>query len=591
MKNFFGSLLGALLGVALVGIVIVILFVSGLSSMFKGSPATTEVSPGSVLHLRLDMPITEREPLSSFPALSSFQNDRSIGLNLLLAQIKKAKTDDKIKGIYLEASDVNAGMATVEDLRVALLDFRSSKKFVISYSEYYTQKGYYLASAANRVLVHPEGGIELKGLSAQLTFYKKMLEKLEIDVQIFRHGKFKSAVEPFDLEKMSDANRLQTGTYVNALWQQMVSGIASERKIDKTRLNELADQLLIRNSADAVEANLADATVYQDEAWAEVCTKAGSNSPNLVTPQNYQYAASTTNEDSEDDDITNRIAVVYAVGSIESGEGDDATIGSARIAKAIRSAADDQSVKAIVLRVNSPGGSALASDVIWREVVLAKQKKPVVVSMGDVAASGGYYIACAATRILAQPNTITGSIGVFGLLPNLKNMLENKIGLTHDTVNSNTHADFGTTLRAVDTLERQVMQEGVEAVYVTFITRVAEGRNMTVAEVDSLGQGRVWSGTDAKRLGLVDELGGLTQAIAVAADLAKIGKNYRIQSLPAQKSPFEDFLKGNSTDARIARLEQELGVLSAEYIQFRRSRLLLQLKGVQARMPFDVDIR
>ncbi|MGL5890456.1 MAG: signal peptide peptidase SppA, partial [Bacteroidia bacterium] len=438
MKNFFGSLLGALLGIVVVGVIFVLIIVSSVKSSFEQEKTITEIKPGSVLHLKLDAPILERQPLNPFPSLSKItQNQASIGLNLLLDQISKAKTDANIKGIYLEAPDVAAGMATTEDLRNALLDFRKSGKFIVSYSEMYSQKGYYLASASNKILLHPEGGIEFKGLSAEITFYKKMLEKLEIDVQIFRHGKFKSAVEPFDLEKMSDANRLQTATYVNSLWDHMVDSVAASRKMNRTNLNQLAAGLRVRNASDAVNYNLADATIYRDEVYNELRTQCKSlNNPDLVNVLDYQNVAAQKAGDQGDSEEASEndpaIAIVYAVGSIESGQGDDATIGSDRIAQAIADARNDASVKAIVLRVNSPGGSALASDVIWREVSLTKGKKPIVVSMGDVAASGGYYIACAADKIVAQPNTITGSIGVFGLLPNLKNMLENKIGLTHD---------------------------------------------------------------------------------------------------------------------------------------------------------------
>ncbi|MFN8711641.1 MAG: signal peptide peptidase SppA [Bacteroidota bacterium] len=596
MKNFFGSLVGALLGIVIVGLVLIFVVVNSLKSGFEQDKPATDIKPGSVLFLKLDAPISEREPLNPFPSLSRItQNQNSIGLNLLLDQISKAKTDANIKGIYLEAPDVAAGMATVEDIRNALLDFRKSGKFVVSYSEMYSQKGYYLASAANKILLHPEGGIEFKGLSAEITFFKKMLEKLEIDVQIFRHGKFKSAVEPFDLEKMSDANRLQTATYVNSLWDHMVDSIATSRKLSSDNLNQLAAGLRIRNASDAVQYNLADATVYGDEVWNELRLQCKSlNNPDLILVRDYQYAVpqkADTDEDNEEASENDpAIAVVYAVGEIESGLGDDNTIGSDRIAQAIADARNDENVKAIVLRVNSPGGSALASDVIWREVSLTKGQKPIVVSMGDVAASGGYYIACAADKIVAQPNTITGSIGVFGLLPNLKNMLENKIGLTHDTVNSAPHADFGTTLRPVDTLEAEVLQQGVEDVYRTFINRVAEGRGISAADVDSIGQGRVWSGRDAKRIGLVDELGGLQDAVKLAAKLAKITGTYRIKSFPAQRSPFDDFFKKAGSQARAAATEQELGMLAEEYQRFRRARLLLQLRSVQARIPYDVDI-
>jgi len=513
-------------------------------------------------------------------------------LKAILKTISDAKSDENIKGIFLETQDVDAGMASVEEIRKALIDFKKSGKFIYAYGESYTQKGYYLSSIADQVYLNPQGGMEFKGIGAQIMFYKKMLEKLNINVQIFRHGKFKSAVEPFDLEKMSDANRLQTMTYISALWNHMLTGISAERGVDVNTLNTIATNLSVRNANDAVGQKLIDKTMYYDQVVDALKAKVGIAKEaklELVTLNN--YIDSKNNGDKEDIvPSRNKIAVIYATGSIESGEGDDETIGSDRIAGAIREAREDSSVKAIVLRVNSPGGSALASDVIWREVSLTKGVKPVVVSMGDVAASGGYYISCAADIIVAEPNTITGSIGVFGLIPEAGTLLSENIGITIDTLNTNKNAGIGSMFRPVSSLETEVIQQGVEEVYTTFITRVAEGRHMSTAEVDSIGQGRVWAGTDALRIGLVDTLGSLNDAIALAARKAKLGNDYRIRTLPAMKDPFADFLQGTKEQASQAFLVQQLSIFKDQYFIFRRSQILLNSKGVQARMAYDLII-
>jgi protease-4 len=427
-------------------------------------------------------------------------------------------------------------------------------------------------------------------------FYKKMLEKLNINVQIFRHGKFKSAVEPFDLEKMSEANRLQTLTYINAMWNQMLIGISAQRGLSVEQLNTIATNLSIRTANDAVTNKLVDEVLYYDQVLTQLKTKLGKKEEdkiNLISITKYIEAGD--NPDDKDKVVSkNKIAVIYAVGSIESGEGDDETIGSERIAKAIRDARADSTIKAVVLRVNSPGGSALASDVIWREVTLCKEEKPFIVSMGDVAASGGYYISCAADVIVAEPNTITGSIGVFGLIPEAGTLMSETFGITIDTVNTNKNAGIGSVFRPVNELEAQVIQQGVEDVYLTFITRVADGRGMAVADVDSIGQGRVWAGTDALRIGLVDTLGTLDDAIEIAARRAKLGDDYRIKKLPVQKDPFEEFLNGDSEEIKTKMTEafvvQQLSVFKEQYFVFRRSQILLNAKGVQARMPYDIIV-
>ncbi len=589
MKTFFGSFFGAITGIIIATIIALIVVFAAIGSAFDSDPVI-KIKDNSILHLNLNGLIAERANKEQLPNFASLGDERPVGLDQILSAIRKSAKDERIKGIYLEGSMCGAGMATVEEIREALKTFKASKKFIVSYGEIYTQKGYYLSSVADEIIIHPEGGMEFKGLSAQVMFFKKMLEKLEINVQIFRHGKFKSAVEPFDLEKMSPANREQTMTYIGSLWYTMLKGIEQERKIPLATLDEIATQLKVRKSQDAVTLKLMDKTAYYDEVLELLKKKSGAEKKVQLVTLNRYAKSPLVKEEEEENKSKNKIAIIYAVGSIESGEGDDETIGSDRIAKAIRQAREDSTIKAVVLRVNSPGGSALASDVMWREVVLCKKVKPVVVSMGDVAASGGYYISCAADVIVAQPNTITGSIGVFGLIPNIENMLKNQVGVTVDTVNTNPHADMGTLLRPVNAMEGEVIQQGVEDVYTTFITRVAEGRKMKTADVDSIGQGRVWSGSDAQKIGLVDSIGGLSDAIRIAARLAKVGDDYRLKKLPVMKSPFENFLKDGGAEVQQAYVNRELGTLRNEYQQFMRAKLLLTTKGIHARMPYDVVI-
>jgi protease-4 len=444
---------------------------------------------------------------------------------------------------------------------------------------------YYLASVADKIMLNPQGEFDFRGLSAQIMFFKKALDNLQVDVQIFRHGKFKSAIEPFMLDKMSEANRLQTEQFLGSIWNNMLTEISKERKIEVSELNNIADNLKIGSPDDALKNKLVDMLMYEDEVKSMIRKKLaiGENDKiNFVKIAKYEPENAKLNDIS----VGDKVAVIYAVGSIESGEGDDETIGSERIARAIRDARLDENVKAIVLRVNSPGGSALASDVMWREVTLAKKAKPFIVSMGDVAASGGYYISCAADRIFAQPNTITGSIGVFGIMPNAQKMLSERLGITIDTVNTNKHADMGGIFRGVTESERAFIQNSVEEVYDVFTKRVAEGRKMKQSAVDSIGQGRVWSGSDAVKINLVDELGSLENAIEYAAKKAKID-DYSIQQLPKTKNPFDEILGNIEKETESKVLKNQLG---ETYIYLKNLKTIINLKGVQARMPYDLII-
>jgi protease-4 len=588
MKQFFAAFFGTITGLIVTFFLIVIILFAVIAGAV--GPASKKrpfaMKEKSVLHLTLDKEIPERSsnnPFANFN-FSSLSENKEPGVNDIVTLIHKAKTDDKISGIFLELTSIHAGMATIEEIRNALLDFKTSKKFIISYGEVYSQGAYYLASTADKVYLNPQGEMIFKGFSAQVMFFKGMLEKLEIQPQIFRHGKFKSAIEPFILDKMSDANREQTRKYITSLWGHLLEGISKSRKISTDSLAIIANNILIQNAEDAVKYKMVDDLKYKDEILDILKTKLSLDEKkkiNFITLNQYNR-----DEDEKTFGKKDKIAVIYAVGAIGEGDGNDESIGSERISTAIREARKDSSIKAIVLRVNSPGGSALASDVIWREVALAEKAKPVVVSMGDVAASGGYYISCAADVIVAQPNTITGSIGVFGILPNLKNFFNNKLGITVDTVNTNTHSDFGSPFRAVNDVESIVIQKGVEDIYTTFVRRVAEGRKMTPEQIDSLGQGRVWSGADAKAIGLVDELGGLEDAIKIAAKKAKL-ENYKLDELPKQKDPFQELIKEFSGDVSTSIMKSQL---KENYDYFMEFKKLSESKGIMAQMPYEIKV-
>lgn len=589
MKNFWGSFLGAFIGIVIASLLIFFIFfvllfasVSGISS---GTEKMIRTKPNSVLHITLNSDIPERTSKNPFRNFSfDYSQNHSVGLNDILANIEKAKNDKNIKGIYLDISSVAAGVATIEEIRNALIDFKQSKKFIVAYSEGFTQGAYYLATVSDKIYLNPEGMVTFKGLSSQVMFYKKMLDKLEVEMQVFRHGKFKSATEPFFLEKMSDANRLQTMSYVRSIWDHLLIGISKERNIPVDELNRYADNMLVNDAESSLHYKLVDSLVYKDQMLDVLADLTGDRPDKIkyVEMDKYIHAPKAKSESY----TKNEIALIYASGEIMGGEGTEESIGSERISKVIREARLDKDVKAIVLRINSPGGSSVASDIIWREVMLAKKVKPVVVSMGDVAASGGYYIACAADAIVAEPNTITGSIGVFGVFPNAQNLFSNKLGITVDTVNSNKHSDIMSPYRAVGKEEGEVIQRWIENVYQDFISKVAAGRGMTVAGVDSIGQGRVWSGVDAKKIGLVDQFGGIKDAIALAADKAKL-KQYKILELPKQKEPFEELLNTFMDQDAIAdsKLRKELG---SSYDNIKKMKNVLKYKGVQARMPYEV---
>lgn len=588
MKSFFKYLLASILGVLISSVLIFFLFIGIISAMISGEQAPFTAKPNSILHLKLSDPISDRAPENPFGSFDApvIGNLKRLGLNDILANIKKASDDDNIKGIYLDLSVIPTGIATITEIRNALKSFSDSGKFIVSSADVYLQNTYYLASVADSVYMTPTGNLAFKGMSAQLIFFKKALDKLELNPEIIRHGKFKSAVEPFMREDMSDANRKQIMTYMGSIWDYLLEGISEERKIPVDKLNELADNLTIRNDKLARQYGFIDGIKYHDQVMEVLQKMSGVNSVkdlHLVKLSDYKKAVQKTPFKGIPGD---KIAVVYASGDIVMGEGGDGTMGSEKISQALRDARKDSSVKAIVFRVNSGGGSALASEIIWREAKLASEVKPVYASMGDVAASGGYYILSAADTIIASPNTITGSIGVFGLLMNGNKFMSDKLGITSDVAVTNKHADLGSFFRPLTSYEREVLQMGVEETYDDFITHVAEGRNMTKASVDSIGQGRVWSGANASQIGLVDMYGGLEDAIALAAKRTHL-ENFRVVSLPKQVDPFQKLMKELSNQSSVFFLKKELG---ENYKYYESLQNALQMKGIQARMPYDLYI-
>jgi len=584
MKQFFKFMFASMLGTFLTLVIMFFIFMGIVVSIVSlSSKNEVVISPNSVLQIKLDMPMVERSSMQ-YIKFGSFQAG-NMGLDDVLKNIKKAANDPNIKGIYLDLDNVVAGMASVEEIRNALKEFKTSGKFIVSYSEDYSQKAYYLASISDKIYLNPEGQLTFKGISGQVMFMKGTLKKLDVDVQIIRHGKFKSAVEPFLLDKMSEPNREQTLTYITALWDQMLKGISESRHVETEQLNTIANSLGAQTAEEAFNQKLVDKLIYKDELIAELkarCGKKESQKLSLISLNKYMDVADKSKRIHSKD----KIAVIYAAGDIVSGDGDDQTVGSEPVSKAIREARLDDRVKAIVLRVNSPGGSALASEVIYREIILAKKVKPVVVSMSDLAASGGYWISCAANKIIAQPNTITGSIGVFGMVPNFQKFFNNKLGITFDGVKTNTYSDFPNVNRALTPFEQNVFQKDVEHIYSLFLKHVSEGRNLTIAQVDSIGQGRVWSGADAKKIKLIDDFGGLDVAIKTAANLAKIS-DYRLLNLPKQKDPFTKLFEELTGGNEETRIQKELG---DTYIYYQYLKSIKQMKGVQARLPYELMI-
>jgi protease IV len=588
MKEFFKFVFASMIGVLLsvfVMFVLGILLVIGIVSTASNESKVT-IDDNTVLHLSLNYPISERTSKNPFQNLNfgGFETENNLGLKDILAHIKEAKTDSRIKGIYVDVSAIQGGFASIEEIRNALIDFKKSGKFILAYSEVYTKGAYYLASVADKIYVNPEGMVDFKGFSTEIMFFKGALEKLDIEAQVIKVGTYKSAVEPYILDKMSKPNREQITSFLGSLYTHFLSNIAISRKIPVDSLSAIANTAAVQTATDAVKFRLVDGVKYKDEVLTELkslCGIAQKKELRSVSISDYTPQSKELSKVSAD-----RIAVVYAVGEIVSGEGDDETMGSENISRAIRTARLDDKVKALVLRINSPGGSSLASDVIWREVELTKKVKPVIVSMGDVAASGGYYIACAADSIFAQPNTITGSIGVFAIIPNMKKFFNNKLGITFDEVKTSKFSEISIT-RPLSDDERLLLQAEVNNIYKTFTQKVANGRHKTPEFIDNIGQGRVWTGAEAIKIGLVDRLGNINDAVKSAAKKAGL-KEYKLVDYPDQKDPLKELFDDSADKVRTYFTKQELG---ENYNYYQKMQSVLKTTGIQSRMPYEVVIK
>ncbi len=579
LKNIFSTVIGILLS-----FLIIILIVAGVATISsQKNTSTKKLDEKHFLKIDLSKEVVERTSANPFSSLDpmNIEANQQLSLKTILDNIEKAKTDENIVGIYINSPIVNAGMSKAEEIRNKLLEFKETKKPIVAYNEVYAMKSYYLSSVADRLYINPMGIIDHKGMYTTLMFFKGLLEKLNIDLQIFRLGKFKSAIEPFTLEKMSDSNRKQLKLLLKSVNNNIIDSIASQRGISKIKIHKDANQLKLSSAEICLEENYVDGILYEDQVKDTLKMLLGKDKLKFISINKYSNVKTKKKEISR-----NKIAIVYANGGINSGKGDENSIGSITTSKAIEKARKDEKVKAIVLRINSGGGSALASDVIWRETVLAKNEKPLVVSFGDVAASGGYYIACAADKIFASPTSITGSIGVFGMIPNMNEFYKSNFGITFDTVKTNNSADMG-IYRELTSFEKQKIQQGIKDVYETFISRVSEGRDISTKQVDNIGQGRVWSGYDAKKIGLIDEFGGLEKAIESAAALAEI-EEYRTISLPKQKDPFTEFLDGLNQTKLSDILSDELDLINKKDITTIKE--MIKSDKIQTRLPYILNL-
>ena len=585
--KFLGNVLATIVGI----FIFFMLFFFGIlliGAIFGGDSEGVEVKNNSVIELNLEHISNDYAGKYKDPWMDVFSERKKIGLTDIINAIETAKTDDDIKGISILNNNSEIGMAQSKSLRDALESFKKSGKFVMAYANYYTQKEYYLNSVANTIYLNPVGELDFKGLSTEVMFFKDFQDKSGIKLEVIRHGKYKSAVEPFLENKMSDANREQTTALLNSVWSSVITDISKSRNISLAKLNEIANGLLARTPAMAKAQKLVDVVAYEDvyhDAIRKALKVAKDEEYNTVSITDYTQKTVTT---SINLNTSNEIAIIYAQGEIQSGEGDVNIIGEGSMRRSLQEARKNKDVKAIVLRIDSPGGNALTSDLIWREIELTKKVKPVVVSMGNYAASGGYYIACNANKIFAENNTITGSIGVFGILPNFT-VIANRYGINTEQVRTHENASDYSPFVPLDEKFKAVTLESIEHVYKTFVVHVAEGRKMTFAQVDAIAQGRVWTGSDAVKIGLVDKIGGLDDAIHEAAAIAKI-KTYSTQNYPEYEKNFNDFLANFPfAKSKESFIKEEIG--TENYKLMQQLKQLQARKGVQALMPFEINIQ
>ncbi|MCB8994167.1 MAG: signal peptide peptidase SppA [Bacteroidales bacterium] len=587
MKSFLKFTLATIVGILLTSLIFLLILVGIISAASSESPVV--VKPHTLLLADFKLPIVDRDPEMPFGSID-FMNlsaESSMGLNVILDNIDKASKDGNIDGIFMDLTTMSAGVASVEEIRNALIKFKESGKFIIAHADYYTRGTYYLASVADSIYLTPTGELPWIGLSSQSLFFKRALDKLGIDAQIIRAGEYKAAAEPFMYENLSKENREQITAYTSSIWNVMVRNVAASRSIDPKELNTLADQMTISNAKAALEYKMVDGLKYFDEVLADL-KKLTSTDENrdIKTISLKKYTKVPRKEGEVNYLAKNKIAIIYAGGNIVTGEGSIGNMGADKIARTLREARRDTTIKAIVFRVNSGGGSALASEIIWREVKLASETKPLIASLGDVAASGGYYIVAPSAKIIASPNTITGSIGVIGILPNFKDFMNNKLGITSEAVNTNSHSDLGSMMRPLTKEEEALIQKEVLNTYHLFVNRVAQGRKLSDEQVDKIGRGHVYTAEDAKLIGLVDDFGGLEKSVKIAAEEANV-TDYRIVEYPRLESPFDTFVKQFTNDVRIKIINKELGT---DYKYYKQLEAIKSMQGIQAIMPFDIEL-
>ena len=585
--KFFKIVLATIVGLFGFCFLFVILLVA-VTAVVGHESDETEVKNNSVIELNLAEVTYDYAGLYSDPWINTFSQDQSVGLTDIIEAIGYAKADSQIKGISIINNQSGLGMAQSKTLRDALEDFKKSGKFILSYSNTYSQKEYYLNSVANSVYLNPVGDLDFKGLSTEIMFFKDLQEKTGVKMEVIRHGKYKSAVEPFLDNKMSDANREQTTALLQSIWNAVIADIAQSRKLSVAKLNEIANNLLARTPEMAKAQKLIDVIAYEDEYHDAIKKKlkvSKDEDYNKISITDYTKKILLENELNISD---HQIAVIYAQGEIQSGEGDIDVIGEGAMNRSLQEARKDKNIKAVVLRIDSPGGNALTSDLIWREIELTKKVKPVVVSMGNYAASGGYYIACNANQIFAEKTTITGSIGVFGILPNFS-QLSSKMGINVEQVKTHDNAPDYSPFSPIDEKFKAVTLEGVEHIYKIFVSHVAQGRKMSFAQVDSIAQGRVWTGAEALKIGLVDKIGNLNDAIQAAATLSK-AKDYTTKNYPEFNNEFKDlFTNLPFAKSKLNFIKEEIGAENYKIIQ--QVKRLQNRKGIQAMMPYEIDIR
>ncbi len=585
MKSFFKTFFAALLALiifSLLGFFILI----GIAAAFS-TDEKVAVAQNSVLVIDASETFLEQSKNDPFSELMNKKNGKQPSLSELIGLLNNAKKDSNIKGIYIKCAENPNGYAATEEIRKALIDFKKSNKFIVAYAETISQKGYMMANVADQIYTHPQGGMEWSGFNYETMFLKGLIDKLEIEPQIFYAGKFKSATEPFRYTQMSEANKLQTGIWLNSIYSNFIQGAAEMRNLNADSIKAFANEGKVQNAKDALKYKLVDGLIYDDQLKKIISKKlrlVDETKISFVSINNYAESIALRGTGS------GKIAVIYADGDVVMGKGQNEAIASDDYRALIQKIRNDKSIDAVVLRVNSPGGSALASDIIWREIDLLKKEKPVVVSMGDVAASGGYYIACGADSIFADANTITGSIGVFSVIPNAEKFLKNKLGITFDRVKTGQYADAPSATRSLTITEQRFLQAGVDSVYFTFTSRVATGRQKSVAYIDSIAQGRVWTGADAIKVGLVDKIGTLNDALASAAKMAKL-KGYSIKSYPESRSFIEEFFEGYKNEVKTKAIQQEIGIEQWQVLQQLKS--IKQIMGQpQARLPiFELNQR